>query len=305
MIEAHRQGLKILFLNHIPEIVVNDDLALCSSLQIQLRQMPTITPNELGQYLWNHQIYDIKLIQPDKNLLYYHYDVGQQIYFLFNTSLHCSINTEVMLPKGHYYAQDVWNQCEYSVCETTKGEKTFVPIKLRPYESILLRSSDKERPSDRQTFSDHTQMNVPDISYGWKFSKATASQYPQFEPCSSMEILQPISDIAPQFSGVMRYEKEICLPSEAAKVLFCPQYIYEAAEVFVNRKSAGKQLIPVYEWDITDLLQEGNNHILIEVANTPARDTLKKPGIFGPDRAILEPSGMFGKVEIKWYRSAL
>lgn len=301
LIEAHQQGLKILFVNHIPEIVVNDDAALCSAIRFQLKQMRAISLDNLASYLWKNQIYDIKLTQKEKDLVYYHYDAGQQIYFFFNTSLHHTIDTAVLLPRGHYFAQDVWKQCAYSVLEQTVDEHTLVAIKLRPYESLLLCSSDSERFMETQLPDDDTHMNLLDISRDWMFAKVPANNYPHFESFSAMESLQPVSDTAPQFSGVMRYEKEISLPSEAAKVLFCPQYIYEAAEVFVNSTSAGKRLTPAYQWDITKFLQKGKNHIAVEVVNTPTRDTLKNPGIFGPDREILEPSGMFGEIVIKWY----
>jgi hypothetical protein len=58
---------------------------------------------------------------------------------------------------------------------------------------------------------------------------------------------------------------------------------------------------PPYEQDITPALQLGENEIAVRVATTALRDANTKPGIFGKERTILEPTGMFGKVEIKLY----
>ena len=40
----------------------------------------------------------------------------------------------------------------------------------------------------------------------------------------------------------------------------------------------------------------GENEIVIRVVNTLIRNANTKPGIFGPERAVLEPSGMFGHI---------
>ena len=96
----------------------------------------------------------------------------------------------------------------------------------------------------------------------------------------------------------MHYEKTVELP-DGRRAVFAPEHVYEAAEVFVNGRSAGKRVCPPYRWDITALCQAGENRIAIEVVNTPARDALRNPGPFGPERELMEPSGMFGKVIIE------
>ena len=41
--------------------------------------------------------------------------------------------------------------------------------------------------------------------------------------------------------------------------------------------------------------------IEVRVVNTAVRNANKTPGIFGIDREILEPSGMFGAVTLREY----
>ena len=112
-----------------------------------------------------------------------------------------------------------------------------------------------------------------------------------------MDTLIPISAVSPEFSGVMRYEKTVSL-SGISQCIFRPEYVYETAEVYINGFSAGKKLTPSYRWDISKLCREGDNTILVEVANTPARDARKAFSPFGPEREVMEPAGMFGKIEL-------
>lgn len=77
------------------------------------------------------------------------------------------------------------------------------------------------------------------------------------------------------------------------------EYIFEVAAIWVNGKPADKRLCPPYLFDITEACKVGVNHIRIEVVNTLARENQKLGGMFGPERIILEPSGMFGNVYLK------
>lgn len=52
-----------------------------------------------------------------------------------------------------------------------------------------------------------------------------------------------------------------------------------------------------YEWDISNLCREGDNTIVVEVANTPARDARKAFSPFGPECELMEPAGMFGSIQ--------
>lgn len=64
----------------------------------------------------------------------------------------------------------------------------------------------------------------------------------------------------------------------------------------VNDIKAAEKICPPYDADITDALTDGENEITVRVVNTLLRDANTKPGIFGPDQAVMKPSGMFGTV---------
>ena len=72
-------------------------------------------------------------------------------------------------------------------------------------------------------------------------------------------------------------------------------------ELTVNGNTMPLVYVPPYEQDITAALKAGENEISVRVATTALRNANTRPGIFGKERTILEPTGMFGTVEVKLY----
>jgi hypothetical protein len=68
--------------------------------------------------------------------------------------------------------------------------------------------------------------------------------------------------------------------------------------VELNGKTLPNVIAPPYTADLTEALKEGANELCIRVATTPLRDANTKPGIFGKERTVIEPTGMFGQIRI-------
>lgn len=301
--EALGKGLKIIFINSHPKTIIGLDDNQKEYMENIINACEVIGLHQLTEYLHSLEIYDIKALTRCKNLTYYHYKKEEDIYLLFNTSLWETVETEVIFREDKTFVQyNVMNKNKKIVKQRKDNGRTIIPIKLAPYESIVLTTSELEYLEEDIDVLDSKEINVKqiDISNDWYFSKVRSIDYPNFEKQNLINTLQSVAEFEPEFSGIMQYKKVIEWDDLAQRVIFEAQFIYEAAEVFVNGISAGKQLTPSYEWEITDLLQKGENTIIVEVVTTPTRDTLKNPGIFGPDREILESSGMFGKVMIKY-----
>ena len=111
-----------------------------------------------------------------------------------------------------------------------------------------------------------------------------------------LDSLRPVSEKHKEFSGVMEYTKTVNVKKDGSRYIFSPQYVFECMEVTVNGVVAGTKICPPYDVDITNALTDDDNEITVRVANTLLRDANTKPGIFGPDRAVMEPSGMFGTI---------
>lgn len=290
--EAQSAGIPVIFIGSVPEKVIG-------SSEKRMGGAAIVALSDLAGYIHSLGICDLKMEGVTENLLMYHYNREQEIYCFFNTNLSKAVDVEVTLPVSEeVFEYDVMNNRLYSAAYMD-GK---IHLQLEPYESKVLLAGDGDsfasvRESLEKCAVKPADMSVLDISKDWEVSKVSSVRYPNFPEAEPMEKLVPISVTAPEFSGIMRYEKTVSLSGISA-CIFKPQYIYEVAEVYVNGVSAGKKLTPSYVWDISSLCHEGDNTITVEVANTPARDARKAFSPFGPEREVMEPSGMFGMIQL-------
>lgn len=299
VIEAIESGLPVFFINAMPERVAGVNSKIQEMYLQKMSGCKVAALEDIADEVKMVSAAGVTFEPKCKSLLTYHYEKdGKQIYLLFNTSLSEQISTKaVFAEKEEAVSYDAMRDVFCKISQDANNGKVAINVELAPYESLIVCFGyDKvDLEEEREKFTD----NQMDISANWKFSKVKAIEYPNFGETEMMGELIPVSEIAPEFSGIMKYEKEIVLP-RASCVIVKPEFVYEAAEVFINGQSAGKKMTPPYAWDISDWCIEGNNKLEVEVVNTPARDTLKFPGPFGPEREIMEPSGMFGRVVVEY-----
>lgn len=292
--KAKEAGIPVIFLNSKPAEMIGEYSNV--KLEDAVNGSVVVAQNELGDYLVGQGARELIVEGDAKNLLAYHYSKEQEIFCFFNTDLNKPVDVTVTLPvNGEIVSYDAMKN-QLSKVSHTDGK---LALHLDAYECIILLCGNLDEVSELVVDENKAEGTVSefDMSLDWKVSKVKAIDYPTFEEAVSMERLVPISEIDPEFSGVMRYEKTVFLP-KMSECVFAPEHIYEVAEVFVNGVSAGKKLTPNYQWDITGLCKAGENTIVVEVANTPVRDARKAFSPFGPERVVMEPSGMFGKVRI-------
>lgn len=299
--EAEKAGVKVIFVDQMPETVIGDD-GVCSAAYEWIKQTAVVKLEDLKEYLIGLGIYDIRLEQPDKNLLYYHYQTEEDIYFLINTSLSSVVSTKVEIrTKEKLVKYDAMNDCYYDYSVLESGEKTIVNVRLAPYESLILTTNHGNKDTRAEEACAEVSA-VIDISEGWNVSAIKAIDYPKFLAEEAWDMNKPYSTKDSKFSGVIRYRRKVQVDRSVSKIVFRPEHIFEAAEVFVDGVSAGKRVTPSYEWDITSLCRNDEVELVVEVANTPARDSLNRPGIFDPIREVMEPSGMFGTITLQMHK---
>ena len=78
-----------------------------------------------------------------------------------------------------------------------------------------------------------------------------------------METLQPISDLEPAFSGIIRYTRTIKLDKVPANAFFRADSVFEVMRISVNGKDAGIRMTPPYQTELTGLLKKGENVIIV------------------------------------------
>lgn len=295
-------NLPIYFVGGLPEKIMRNGhegggfAEICAE---KADYMP-IEINKLAETLKEKGFYKISLDYPFPEMNMYHYYKDRQILMFQNESPSQAFSGNVILTSDNewvYYDayKDIYMD---AVCQCRNGQR-ILNLELEPGESaVVMEKHSIQSAGARQSYREQIKgCDVHlDISDDWNISMAKAKDYPQFEDEYQVKTLCPVSDSRPDFSGIVRYTKEISLDKVPQKAYLSMQHVYEAARLQINGKDAGTCLAPPYQLSV-DYLQAGINRICIEIASTPARDQMNYPmPPFDFSHEALEPSGMFGKI---------
>ena len=297
--------LPVVFVNRVPERVAGgtESGAETAGSAEWLGRYPAVPLADLTAYLGEKGIGDVRTTSREENLGVYHYRKGgEDIYFLMNTDLGETVETEALFPMDRPAVRyDGERNRMTLVKQRREAVGIRISLSLRPYQSMVLVFGEPTMAWHQATGELEAPVScVTDLSAGWQLSLASCGSA-EYEDRGEQETLKPVSLSEPLFSGLMRYEKKVEIAKGGQRVFFRAEYIYESAELLVNGISAGKILAPPYEWEITSLCRDGENTLCVIAANTPTRDSLKYPCIFGPELEVTEPSGMFGRLELLFY----
>ena len=138
----------------------------------------------------------------------------------------------------------------------------------------------------------------------WRRQLAVSTAYPDFGPETEVkEVSLPdhLEEEKKTWSGIARYEN--AFEAEAGKrYLLTISDAGEAVEVFVNGKSLGYQIVPEYQFDLTEAVKPGQNAVRIEVATTLEREMSTTPDrmdvLMGKDTTPHCASGLNGAVKL-------
>lgn len=133
----------------------------------------------------------------------------------------------------------------------------------------------------------------------WTRSICRSIFYPDFVEPEEIELPDNLASEKPEFSGFVRYDNFFVADTERYNRFFLEiSDAYEGVEVFVNNKTLGIQVTPIFLFDMTDCVKNGNNFLRIEVATTLERENAVKPDSFGNMHKAESLSGITGTVKI-------
>ena len=291
----------VLFVGGQPGQVLRDecgeepDTALLASLPVRkLAELPG-TLAEMG-------LRPIRCSPAFAPLRVYHYRRdGGQLFMLVNESASRTFRGELQLPtkKRALRFEDGFRKPAQL---PASGASRF-RLALAPGESCLLAEAEGAETLPVWRFGAESRAACEGrISLDtWQVSLAPAADPPVFGPAARVRKLSPVSDSQPAFSGLIRYETAFTLDRLPQEAWFVPEQVFESLRLTVNGTMTedGIRLAPPYAVEITGLLKMGKNVIMAEVSTTPARDQMNYPQApFDFYHEALEPTGMFGSVEI-------
>ena len=291
----------VIFVDGLPSGVVDQTVDAIQTMTV-LERCETVALDQLADMLKAHGFMDVIFDTAFKDLSFYHYNKGYQIFVFQNESASDAYKGKVTLPTGRsvvYYnaMEDVYEAAE----RKTVDGKTVVSLELEPGECVVILEQNNIPVTEiHRSFRQQIEgLERVDISTGWLVSMVKSKTYPDFPAGTDVKALVPISDEKPSFAGVIRYEKSIELDKVPAKAFLRAEHVYEMMKVSVNGQETGVRLFPPYQIEIGTCLRTGKNTIVIEIATTSAREMLEIPQPpFDFSHEVLEPTGMFGSVEV-------
>lgn len=295
------EGFPVYFVDGTPKRVLRDEAGAAPDTAFAAG-MPVISLDVLPRILTEKGMRNIVVEPAFPQLNFYHYRKGGQMLFFMNESPNQTFDGTVFLrfdgePVLYNAMEDRFEALEGNFSQGTAAIK----LTLAPGESCLImeRASAGDiplhRPAKAVSESFTHALELPDH---WKITCLKPSgETVEIEECGN--VLTPVSDRYPAFSGIIRYEREVEFEQAPAKAILQAQNVYDVFSVKINGAYAGTKLTPPYQADLSGLLHEGKNTLMVEVATTPARDQLNFPmPPFDFTHEALEPTGMFGAVRL-------
>ena len=283
----------VLFVNSFPQGLAEMPADGDSLLAAALKGRETVALGSLAETLKAMGVADaLKIRGATAALHQYHYRKdGRDIWMLMNVSADSILNPVLRLPGakaiGRYNAMT-------DVTEELPQLDGWFGLSLAPYQSAVIVADPKNAVPAKAPKTQTGSIALERFTLTMRGSDGGEATLSDFE-------LKPVSNLNRDFSGELYYTARFNLESVPAAAAFSAQYVFELMALTVNGKAFAPVYVPPNEQDITAALKPGENEITVRVATTLLRDANTKPGIFGKERTILEPTGMFGSVEIKLY----
>ena len=182
---------------------------------------------------------------------------------------------------------------EISVRHRAGERHMIIPIRLTSREALLMRVDTRQTPKGiaiEAADSDVTQTAEREnyLDKGWQMGVTTESM-------TDLEnfTLWNETEWGKNYSGTNVYRNHFLIKKgyQAESIQLDLGKVYEIAEVTVNGRKAGVKLWAPYTFDVTELIIEGDNEVIIEVHNTIANKMCNlnlDSGLMGPIKLIVK-----------------
>ena len=273
-------GMMVYFLNSLPEGIMDGDNGLLAGIAA----CPVLSPEQLRDAVKS----EAKFVPASSYLRAMHYQGKSEFYFFVNEARE-TYHGSVTLPSlGSCYWYDAWSNRIYPA----SPKYNSLDITLEPLHSAILVLDE----GDPALLSEPVCCAGEEIPLApWLRSTCDGIDYPAFGAPKAVTLPDCLAKEQPAFSGFVRYESSFTA-EKGQKISLELTEAYEGVELFLNGRSAGIQIAPPYRYDLTDLVQTGENSLVIEVATTLERQCYEalKDDVRSKMRGLKEPTGGSG-----------
>jgi hypothetical protein len=297
--DLRRKSFPVLFIDYLPEGICNARGPETPALLESLDRCAVVRLDELVHRLQRDGCTDIALDPMSRWIrgLRYRHDDGSEIHLFVNEGTETYRGTILVAGSGESYAYDAWENRLNSVDARSIGDTTELQVEIQPLKSLIV-VFDERLPGRLNESFPRRRARRLSLNEGWKRSICSATEFPAFSSSKEITLPDTLAEERPEFSGFVRYERELTLAGRQG-VLMEIEDAHEGVELFVNGTSAGIQIVPPFEFDITELVVDGTNRLVIEVATTLERQVGRR-GLIAQRRypAPTSPSGISGTVSL-------
>ena len=282
--ELTRNGFPVVFINSLPTGVLKGDDGLLE----ELNSCPVVNLENLVDHLDGLSIAEIKISPANKNIRCLQYNNGNEMYYLLNEGAEVYQGTASVPSIGKCYVYNAWDNVVEVIAFHEESGKTVLQLSLEPSKGLLVIFDEPEfelKTPVKPVGEKHSLAN------NWQRSTCSSKEYPNFENSKQVSLPDKLEEEDPKFAGFVRYEQTVKLSASEKNILEVTDAA-EGVEVFVNGVSAGIQIVPSFVYDISKLVQDGENVITIEVATTLERAVEKRRWV--PQQPVPEPTNKCG-----------
>lgn len=290
-------GVKVYFLDEYPAGICDASEEEQDRLLSQMRKAEKVPLNDLVKTLKDGQIQDLEIMPLDNRIRYYHYEHedGMGILMFVNEGIRDYRGTVRFSDRRQIYAYDVWSNRLLEV--PYNGESFSLEIEQLKSLMIILDASGDSLKDFLICAEPWNEKKEISFSVSWRRSICKSIEYPYFKEEKQVSVPDTLAEEQPDFSGFVRYENNFCA-QDGKEYLLEITDAYEGVEVFVNGKSLGIQVTPVYRYDLSNVVRNGDNEVVIEVATTLERENAKNPTPWGMPPEPTAASGITGTIHL-------
>lgn len=264
--ELHSSGFPVVFLESLPEGIYDGDNSLLQGIQ----NCPVIALENLVEFLDEKNIPEIRVEPANNRIRGLHYNNGSHMFYLVNEAAEVYKGVITLPVKGKCYAYNAWDNRLEPVEAAVFEKGTKISVEIHPRKSlIIIFDVVEEELLCQPVKAAGTEVKLQN---SWIRSICRSIDYPNFKEMKEVQLPDNLAEEKPQFSGFVRYENSFLAQGDEKLVLEITNAA-EGVEVFVNRQSAGIQIVPPYVYNISSLVKKGENVLVIEVATTLERES--------------------------------
>ncbi len=283
--EYAKKGFPVYFVGGLP-VRTSEGIELPD-----LSSVKTVSLEDLAETLIEAHVPELTVTEKAEYLRYYHaVQEDGDVYFFTNEGL-TKITTEVKgAVQGDAFVFDPFTG------EICRDENAF-SISLEPYESLcVFVPSTETKVQDKKAFAAEKTEELSPETISFADADGLCLQWSEKEEYTTFA---PVNNIPGKetFAGRIRYGilAQVTGQQAESRARLVIEGVQEGAAVTVNGKAAGTRICPPYIYDVTGLLQEGTNEIVLEVNTTLGRRMNDFLSQFMPTEAL----GIWGGVRLE------